>query len=74
MHNETMNDELKIADLKADKKRIENEISELVTDRLRYFMDKYGVEADIDVDVRQCRTDYGDIFDICTYTNLEFKL
>lgn len=71
---QTMNDELKIAELKSDKKRIEYEVSKHITDSLNYFKDKYGIDADIEIDTTKSHASDGYVFDTRVRTKLIFNL
>lgn len=69
-----MNNELKISDLKADKKRIEYEISELINRSLMDFTEKYGVDANLSIEIDKVCTCSGEIMCYTTKTHLEFQI
>lgn len=69
-----MDDELKIADLKTDKKRIEEEVRKHITDSLNYFKDKYGIDADIEIDITKSHASDGYVFNTRVRTKLIFNL
>lgn len=46
-----MNNELKIADLKTDKKQVETDISEFIKKKLDAFTEKYGIEVELNMEM-----------------------
>lgn len=50
-----MNNELKIYDLKTDKKQVETDISKFIEKKLDEFTNKYGIEVDLDMELRIIR-------------------
>lgn len=69
-----MNDELKIANLRADQKRIQKEVTDLVMGRMQMFTDKYNVDADIELKTFKSYNHDGTPYGFMAETTITFKM